>query len=74
MSKIKINKSVCFFIGVAIFLILLLSFFVKIKVEDGLNYITYDTLLGILIFHNPFVLGIYVLIVVILIVKSLSKK
>jgi hypothetical protein len=56
--------------GIALAMFLILSYFIKLNVEGGTNYNTQDSLLGVVIFHNPFILGFYVLIVVVLIVKA----
>jgi len=72
IGKIKIKLP--FWFGVAIIILLVIGFFVKIKVDSGINFVTYDSLLGIIIFHNPFVLGLYILISVVLIVTGLKRK
>ena len=70
----KIHRRGVFWTGVVIFIILLSGYFIKVELESGYNYSTQDSILGVLIFHNPFILAIYVLILVVLIVKGLSKK
>ena len=66
--KIKLG----YFISGLIFItILLISYFIKVGIDSGANYTINSSLLGILIFYNPFVLGIYFLIGTILIIKGL---
>lgn len=60
-------------IGAALAIFLFLSYFIKINVDSGANYITKDSLLGVIIFHNIFVLIIYILIIVFLLYKSIKK-
>lgn len=61
-------------LGAAVLLFLIISYFIKINIEQGANYIIKSSLLGVLIFNNPFVLGIYILISVIFIVKGFKKE
>lgn len=68
----KFNQN--FFIGISILLILIISYFVKIETDEGINFIVQDTLLGILIFHNPFILALYILGIIVLIVSGLEKN
>lgn len=70
---LKIKKKGYFFIGCLMLIFLISSYFVNVPIEDGANYNTIDTLLGIIIFHNPFILALYVLIGVVLIVKGFGK-
>jgi len=73
-KKINKNNKVIYLIsGIFIVLILIISYFIKINVDSGGNYIINERALGILIFHNPFILSLYVLIAVVLIVKGLRK-
>jgi len=69
--KIKNKKS--FYTGIAILIFLLVSYFIKFQVDAGSNYLVYDSLLGILIFHNLFVLVAYIIIGVILVILGLRK-
>jgi len=64
------NKFIYLISGIFIFITLIMSYFIKINVDSGGNYTTSDTLLGILIFHNPFILALYVLIAIVLIIKG----
>jgi len=64
---------ISFLIGVIISVILISAYFIKVDIEQGSNYITKSSLLGILIFYNPFVMAIYVLIIILLIAKGIKK-
>tara|TARA_Y100000034_G_scaffold123127_1_gene169485 strand:- start:297 stop:506 length:210 start_codon:yes stop_codon:yes gene_type:complete len=68
----KIRNKKYFRIGVGILIFLILSYFIKIPIESGTNYLITDSLLGILIFHNLYILIIYSLIATFLIWKSLK--
>ena len=59
-----------FWIGILILLFLFTSYFIKITTEKGANYEVKSSILGLLIFHNPFILGIYILIAIILMLKN----
>ena len=69
----KIQSKPKFFIGITILAILIISYFIKINVESGANYQTSDSFLGIIIFHNPFVLLVYLAISSALIVLGIRK-
>lgn len=62
------------FAGIVILLVLIGFYFIKIESDSGINFQTYDTLLGVIIFHNFFVLMLYVLIALLLIVTGISKN
>ncbi len=62
-----------FLIGIGILAILILSYFIDIDVESGSNYNVKSSLLGALIFYNPFILGLYILISTVFILKSFKK-
>ena len=62
MGKVKRKNTVFFWVGLLILAFLLTSYFIPIKVDSGANYMVKDSLLGIIIIHNPFILGIYILI------------
>ncbi len=68
------KRRVYFWLGILTFALLIGSYFIKLNLENGGNYIIKTSLLGILIFNNPFILAFYVLIGVILIVKGLNLK
>ena len=70
MKKMKIQNKFKFYFGFFIGIFLLISYFINFDVDSGSNYIVKDSLLGVLIFHNPFILGIYVFIVVALILSG----
>ena len=60
-------------IGIVILAFLAISYFIKINIDSGANYIVKDSILGLVIFHNPFILAIYILVAVVLIVKEFNK-
>jgi uncharacterized membrane protein len=68
----KIKNKKYFGIGIGALIFLILSYFIKIPIESGTNYLITDSLLGILIFHNLYILIIYSLIAIFLIWKSLK--
>ncbi len=70
----KIKKPIMFFSGIALLILIIIGYFSKINLESGSNYYIQDSLLGIIIFHNQFILGIYILIGIILITKGISLK
>lgn len=61
-----------FWIGILSFLFLLISYFIKINIDSGSNYVTRDSLLGILIFHNIFVLIFYGILILFFISKGIK--
>ena len=65
-----VKKKLYLAFGIAIPILLLISYFIKINTEQSSNYIIKISLLGILILHNPFILTFYILIAIILIVKG----
>ena len=71
MKKIKRNGY--FWSGIGILVLLILLYFFKINVDAGGNYNVQDSLLGVIIFHNPFILAIYIVIAAFLTVKGLRK-
>ncbi len=70
--KIKSENKKYFKIGIGTLLFLILSYFIKIPIGSGTNYLIIDSLLGILIFHKLYILIIYSLIAMFLILKSLK--
>ena len=68
------GKKVSFWSGIAILIVLVVGYFVKVRVDSGVNFIYLDSLLGIMIFHNPFILGLYILGAVVLIVKGRKQS
>jgi len=74
MVKIKIERKGYFWSGIAILALLILTYIVKFPADAGSNFITYDSLLGIIIFHNPFILAVYLIIAIKLIMNGLKKK
>jgi len=69
----KLTSKPKFFTGIIILIILIISYFIKINVEIGANYKTLDTLLGAIIFHNPIILLIYIIISLALILLAFKK-
>jgi hypothetical protein len=67
------KKKFYLYIGIFLSIFLFSSYFVKIEVESGANYTTLDKLLGIIIFHNPFILALYIVFCTILILKGIGK-
>lgn len=59
--------------GIVIFLILVAGYFIPVRTGVGTSRIVVDTLLGKIILHSPFVLGIYLLISVMLIYFGIKK-
>ena len=59
--------------GIVILMVLLISYFIRITKDIGSNYEVKDRLLGIFIFHNPFILALYALIASILLVKGMKR-
>ena len=70
----KVISHLKFWAGIGIILIVFLSYFVKISVDSGTNYVVESSLLGTLIFHNAFILGLYILVSVSLIISGLQFK
>lgn len=68
----KINRYLI--VGVAWLFFLGLAGIIPIQIESGDNYIVTDTLLGIIIFHSPFILGAYVLLGICLIVIGIGLR
>jgi len=69
----KIKNIKFFVIGVLLFAFLLISYFIPVEFIEEFNIIE-DSLLGVIIFHNPFVLGIYLLVIVLFILKGIRNK
>lgn len=59
--------------GILIVAILLFMYFVNVEYARGGNEVVSDSLLGMAIFHNPFVLGLYILIAGVLIVVGIGR-
>ena len=62
------------YVGLFWLVFLLVAFFIPITVDDGGNYIVKDSLLGIMIFHNIFILIFYAIIGLVLIYLGIGKK
>ncbi len=69
----KLISKFRFYLGIIVFLILIASYFVKFNVDVGDNYVEADSLLGILIFHNVFVLSFYILIGCLLVFTGIKR-
>ena len=67
MAKDEVKKKILTISGILVPILLAISYFIKINVESGANYATKTSLLGYIIFYNPFILGIYVLIAIYLV-------
>jgi len=68
------NKKISFWVGIIIALFLTLSYYIKISVDSGANYVVKDSLLGIIIFHSPLILALYAIIVLILVVPLIKSR
>ncbi len=64
------KKGLSLIMGILIILFLIIAYFIKFTVEEGANYSVQSSLLGIVIFHNPFILAIYILIAIVLIFRK----
>ncbi len=69
----RIKRRIYFGAGILFGLFLIGSYFIKINTESGGNYVVRDSLLGIIIFHNVFILLLYILIFVVLIVNGFKR-
>lgn len=69
----KLVSKFRFFLGVVIIMFLIASYFVTVEADIGANYAVTDTVLGLLIFHNFFVLLLYALIAGLLIFTGLKR-
>jgi len=66
------KKRFLLILGIVLGILLIASYFITINVDKGTNFIVNSSLLGYLIFYNPFILGIYILVILILILKGLK--
>lgn len=48
-------------LGIIWFIFLGFSYTISLETESGENYKIIDTLLGTIVFHNPVILGIYII-------------
>lgn len=62
-----------FILGILILIVLSLSYFVRYNSEYGNNYVVEDSLFGTLIFHNAYILALYLTISIILILTGIKK-
>lgn len=63
-----------FWPGIAILVLLASSYLIQIPTQAGQTYVTYTHLLSLLIFYNPIILGLYILIAIILIFFGIKDK
>ncbi len=59
-----------FILGSSLLLVLAASYFIRFSIDGGSNFLVQDRLLGILIFHNPFVLALYALLGIACIIRA----
>lgn len=59
--------------GILIIFLLVISYFIPLSINTGTNFIVQDSILGIIIFHNPFILGLYILSSLALIIEGLKR-
>ena len=69
----KLASKPKFCIGIIIATILIISYFIKINIDEGTNYQIQDTLLGIIIFHSPIIFSIYLAVITALIILGIRK-
>lgn len=74
MKREKLTSGWKFKTGIAIIGILIVSYFIKLEVDSGSNYITTQSLLAKLIFENPIILVIYILVALYLIVQDMMMR
>ncbi len=72
-KKSKTHGVILLIVGVLFGLFLIFSYFVSIPSVRGGNYYVWDSLLGIIIFHNLFVFIVYILILILLIFFGIKK-
>lgn len=68
------HKKILFLLGIAILVLILISYFIPLTIDQGSNFLVKDSLLGVIIFHNPFILGLYILASLALIIKNWKRK
>ncbi len=76
MNYISMRK-IPLYIGVGILLFLVIAYFIPVfyeEVEQGAMINVESLLLGEIIFHNPFVLGLYFLIAIFFIVQGVKNQ
>lgn len=72
--NVKIDNKRLFYTSLGISVFLILSYFIKFQIDAGANYTVKDSLLGILVFHNIYVISAYILVLAILFAKSLEFR
>lgn len=68
------KKSAVQAVGAAWLVFLAVAYFIPIDVETGGNYLVRDSLLGMMIFHNLYLLALYVLLGVLLFASNKILK
>lgn len=68
----KIISKFRFFSGILILAILFITYFIKVE-DKGSNYIVNEPLLGVLIFNNPLILLIYIVVSIIFIITGIKR-
>ncbi|MEI6731818.1 MAG: hypothetical protein WCK90_04010 [archaeon] len=73
MKNKLIGRPVLFWIGVAVAIILFASYFMTLPGDSGDNYNVDTSLLGIIIFYNPWILAFYLIIAVVLVWFGIAR-
>ena len=63
-----------FSLGIGILVLLVIAYFIPYTAEEGGNYLVKERILGIIIFHNPFILALYILAGTVLLFEGLRRK
>jgi len=74
MEKKDKIKNIYFFSGILVIFFLILFYFIKINVDTGNNFVIEERILGIIIFHNPFILALYILAAFVFFAKGLNMS
>ena len=69
----EMKKNYMVFWVILIVIVLVGIYFIKVNIEKGANYNVKSSVLGIIIFHNPFVLIFYLVLITILIVRRFKS-
>ena len=59
-------------LSIGVLALLAITYFMPITIDGGANYVVTDRLLGIIVFHNAFILCIYVVIAAISIAAGIK--
>lgn len=68
------KPTLLFWIGIFILFLMGISYFISFPVDSGANYVVEDRLLGLLVFHNGFVLILYIAIALFLMLVGTFLK